>query len=105
LASSFFLIILGLVLLCVLDHLLINVLLAQTSLVISDGDLDLLLASGLVFSIQNTVGIDTKADSDLRDTSRNRRDSRGELKLPKEIVVPSPGPLTLKPGISTSGWL
>ncbi|TVU44376.1 hypothetical protein EJB05_03813, partial [Eragrostis curvula] len=88
------LLILRLVLLRILDHLL-NVLLAQPSLVISDGDL-VLLASGLVFrgDIQNTIGINIKANSDLRDTPRSRGDPR-ELKLPKEVVVPRPGPLTL----------
>ncbi|BAS87091.1 Os03g0821150, partial [Oryza sativa Japonica Group] len=90
----FVLFILGLVLLGVLNHLL-YLLFAQPSLVICDGYL-VLLASCLVFGrhIQDTVGINVKADSDLRDSPRGRRDSR-QLKFAKEIVVPGPCPLTL----------
>ncbi|CEO96728.1 hypothetical protein PBRA_005332 [Plasmodiophora brassicae] len=84
-----------LVLLGVADHRL-DVLLAQTALVVRDRNL-LALAGRLVLGadVQDTVGIQVKGDLDLRDTTRGRRDAR-QLELAEQVVVLRPRTLALE---------
>ncbi|PON56616.1 LOW QUALITY PROTEIN: Glutamate dehydrogenase, NAD-specific [Parasponia andersonii] len=88
------LLILCLVFLRLLNHLL-NFILGQSSLVVGDGDL-VLLSCGLVLSrnINDTIGINVKADIDLRNTPGSWRNAR-KLKLSEQVVVPGSGSLTL----------
>ncbi|TVU49638.1 hypothetical protein EJB05_00958, partial [Eragrostis curvula] len=88
------LLVLRLVLLRVLHHLL-DLLLAQTALVVGDGDL-VLLAGGLVLRrhVQDAVGVNVEAHRDLGHTTGSRGDA-GELELAEEVVVAGPRPLTL----------
>ncbi|KAF3791349.1 NAD-specific glutamate dehydrogenase [Nymphaea thermarum] len=74
-------------------HHLFDVLLAQPSLVVCDGDL-VLHPSRFVFGgdIQDSVGVNVEANVDLGDAPRSRRDT-GELEFPEQIVVLGPCPL------------
>ncbi|GJN31061.1 hypothetical protein PR202_gb19415 [Eleusine coracana subsp. coracana] len=88
------LLVLGLVLLGLLHHLL-DLLLAEPSLVVGDGDL-VLLPGGLVLRrhVQDAVGVDVEGDVDLRHASGSRRDAR-ELELAQQVVILGPRPLAL----------
>ncbi|TVU36755.1 hypothetical protein EJB05_18701, partial [Eragrostis curvula] len=88
------LLVLRLVLLSLLHHLL-DLLLAEPTLVVGDRDL-VLLPGGLVLSrdVEDAIGIDVEADSDLGHAARCRRDAR-QLELAEEVVVLGPGALTL----------
>ena len=84
------LLVLSLVLLRVLDHAL-DVLLAQATLVVGNGNL-VLLARALVFGghVEDTVGVDVEANVNLRDAARRRRNA-GELELAQQVVVARTG--------------
>ena len=71
--------------LSLLNHAL-NLLLRETTLVVSDCD-TVLLSGGLVQGgdVQDTIGINIKGNFNLRNTMRSR--SAGQLKLAKQIVV------------------
>mmetsp|Transcript_20468 Transcript_20468/g.28365 ORF Transcript_20468/g.28365 Transcript_20468/m.28365 type:complete len:85 (-) Transcript_20468:1453-1707(-) len=77
-----------LVLLGFLDHAL-DLILRQTALIIGNGDL-VLLAGGLVLSrnVEDSIGINVEAHTDLGYTPWGRRNSR-KFKLAKQVVVRS----------------
>merc|ERR1719198_1938554 len=60
-----------------LTHHALNVVLGETALVVSDGNVGLLARGTLVLSrdVQHTVGINIEGDLDLRNTTRSRRDA------------------------------
>mmetsp|Transcript_29898 Transcript_29898/g.95790 ORF Transcript_29898/g.95790 Transcript_29898/m.95790 type:complete len:670 (+) Transcript_29898:1155-3164(+) len=89
------LLVLLLVLLGLLDHT-VDLLLAQTALVVGDGDL-LTLASSLVLGrhLEDAVGVDLEGHLDLGDTAGSRG-KVGELELSEKMAILSHGTLTLK---------
>merc|ERR1719222_1387265 len=96
-------IILRLVLLSFLDHAL-NVILGETDLVIGDGDL--VLFPGRLLEgrdIEDTVGINVKADINLGLATGHGRDTI-EVELPKKIVVTGHGALSLE-DLDQHTWL
>merc|ERR1711977_706528 len=80
-------------LLSLTNHTL-DVILAQTALVVGDGDVGLLARCRLVLSshIEHTVGIDVKGDLNLGHATGGWGDA-SKLELPKEVVVLSAGAL------------
>ncbi|QHO39027.1 NAD-specific glutamate dehydrogenase [Arachis hypogaea] len=80
------------VLLCLLHHSF-NLLFAQPSFVVSDGDL-VLRRLVLRRHVQDAIGIDVEAHVDLRHPSR-RWQNPLELKCSQKVVVLGPCPLTL----------
>merc|ERR1719198_435438 len=60
-----------------LTHHALNVVLGETALVVSDGNVGLLARGTLVLSrhVKHTVGINIEGDLDLRNTTRSRRDA------------------------------
>merc|ERR1719218_260362 len=77
------------------DHA-VDVLLRETALVVSDGNVGLLATSTLVLGgdVEHTVGVNVEGHLDLRDTTRGRGDS-SELELAEHVVVLGAGPFTL----------
>merc|ERR1711998_328004 len=84
-----------LVLLSELHHAF-NLLLAETTLVVSDGNL-LVLASALVLSadVQDAVRVDLEGHLDLRHTARSGRDA-SQLEFAEQVTVLGHGTLTLE---------
>merc|ERR1711977_389816 len=80
-------------LLSLTNHTL-DVILAQTALVVGDGDVGLLARCRLVLSshVEHTVGIDVKGDLNLGHATGGWGDA-SKLELPKEVVVLSAGAL------------
>uniref|UniRef100_A0A1I8I9W5 Secreted protein n=1 Tax=Macrostomum lignano TaxID=282301 RepID=A0A1I8I9W5_9PLAT len=86
------LVVLGLVALGLVDHPL-DVLLAETALVVGDGDLVLLVGALLHGGhVENAVGVDVEGHLDLGDSARSRRDA-GQLELAQQVVVLGHGAL------------
>uniref|UniRef100_A0A1I8IA95 Recep_L_domain domain-containing protein n=1 Tax=Macrostomum lignano TaxID=282301 RepID=A0A1I8IA95_9PLAT len=86
------LVVLGLVALGLVDHPL-DVLLAETALVVGDGDLVLLVGAFLHGGhVENAVGVDVEGHLDLGDSARSRRDA-GQLELAQQVVVLGHGAL------------
>jgi NAD-specific glutamate dehydrogenase len=91
---SSLLLVLCLVLLGIVDHAL-NLLLAQTTLVVGDGDLVFLVGRLLHGRhIEDAVGVNVEGDLNLRHATGCRRNSR-KLELSKNVVVLGHGTLAL----------